>query len=126
MQNSPHKDNFSETITLLDTKVSDVLSTVSNICADRHTVLELSREAKSDLCGQQPAIVNFRKALQNKADSMVQSVKNTQELTANQWACTRCSNVNADNFQKCQSRSCGACRRHGEFDCLNIKCRNQH
>jgi hypothetical protein len=64
MQNSPHKDNFSETITLLDTKVSDVLSTVSNICADRHTVLELSREAKSDLCGQQPAIVNFRKALQ--------------------------------------------------------------
>jgi len=61
------------------------------------------------------------------ADEIASALQHEADTKTNQWNCVRCnkesSDIDKDGKRVKQCGPCGACRDHGDFDCLVVGCK---
>jgi len=129
MTESSRKETFLNWQKLLEEKASGMLRDLEKALADKDSFPKFLSETKrvTEIKKSVEVLTSKMKQMSELADEIASALQHEADTKTATWSCIRCSkefdDKDKDGRRISHCGSCGACRDHGDFDCLVLSCK---
>jgi len=129
MAESSRKETFLNWQKLLEEKATSMLGDLDKGLVDNDSFQKFLSDNKkiTEIKKSVDVLTSKMQQMSELADEIASALQHEADTKTATWTCIRCSkefdDKNKDGKRILHCGSCGACRDHGDFDCLVVQCK---
>ena len=131
MKKGPSKDTFTFALGNLEDKGEHLLNSVKAIVRSSYTVRAFMAESsdghrsRKKVSDEGKTLNWYTSVMIDRADEIIAEVAYDPDQRTDKWSCLRCTQIHQIRDKEKVCRSCTACRKHGEYECLDRFCKKK-
>jgi len=128
MAESARKETFLNWQKILEEKANSMLRDLEKALVDKDSFQKFLGETKkiTEIKKSVDVLTSKMKQMSELADEIASALQHEADTKTNTWNCIRCNKEfddKKDGKRIIHCGACGACRDHGDFDCLVLSCK---